>query len=92
MLVVAVVALVAAAASLALHQRATELDPYLAPRPLSDSALAERINGACRRGFQVYDWTTGDEYNPVPKGVVQVTCVRYHPDGNFEQYKVAVKR
>ena len=52
------------------------------------SMLAERINAACGKDL-VVDWTAGDEFDPLPKGVIQVTCAR--KDGGAT-YTVAVAR
>ena len=57
-----------------------------APRP----TLADAINGACRPGYHVADWTTGDEFDPLPAGTVQVTCEG--PPPRFGTYVVAVQR
>lgn len=54
------------------------------------SSLAERINAACKPGYALSDWTTGDEYTPVPAGTVKVTCVRVKSP--FDLYMVAVQR
>ena len=52
--------------------------------------LAQRINQACKPGSLLSDWTTGDEYNPVPKGTVKVTCITKQGTGTI--YYVAVAR
>lgn len=49
-------------------------DSKSAPAPRANSDLAERINHACPPGYKVTDWTTGDEFDPVPEGTIQVTC------------------
>ena len=56
-----------------------------------EPSLAARINGACvRPGYRVADWTTGDEWHPLPAGVVQVRCEG--PGGYADSYYVAVAR
>lgn len=40
------------------------------------STLADRVNAACGPGWTITDWTTGDEYTPVPAGTVKVTCAQ----------------
>lgn len=52
-----------------------------------ERSLAERINGACGRAALV-DWTSGDEWDRLPAGTVQVTCSRR--DGTL--FYVAVGR
>ena len=54
------------------------------------SMLAERINAACKPGYKVVDWSTGDEFDPLPKGVIQVTCGENGQ--GIETYVVAVAR
>lgn len=44
-----------------------------APKDATD--LAARVNTACPEHYALSDWTTGDEYTPVPEGTVKVTCV-----------------
>jgi len=53
-------------------------------------SLADRVNQACKPGYVVNDWTTGDEYSPVPEGTVKVTCSRTTEP--FDLYYVAVAR
>lgn len=53
-------------------------------------SLADRVNTACKPGYVVNDWTTGDEYSPVPEGTVKVTCSRTTEP--FDLYYVAVSR
>ena len=53
------------------------------------SDLAARINSACPKPDYVQDWTTGDEYTPVPAGTVKVTCVKTKDQS---LYYVAVAR
>lgn len=55
----------------------------------SAPSLADRINGACRPGYHVVDWTSGDEWHRIPAGTVQVTC-----EGReiADTYTVAVQR
>ena len=70
------------AVMIALVTRPADTDP-----PKSD--LAERINAACPKPDYVQDWTTGDEYTPVPAGTVKVTCVK---SKDQSLYYVAVAR
>jgi hypothetical protein len=60
--------------------------------PVAKSDLAARLNAACKPGYIIYDWTVGDEFHRVPPGIVEVTCVLYHENGDFDQYKTAVAR
>lgn len=73
------------------------------PSPNSDSekptvekpTLASRINDACKPGYELYDWTVGDEFNPLPKGVIMVECQAIKPIGEYgvyKTYKVAISR
>jgi len=52
------------------------------------ATLADRVNQACKPGYVVNDWTTGDEYSPVPEGTVKVMCARTTEP--FDLYYVAV--
>ena len=59
-------------------------------KPSKDNTnLAARINSACPKPDYVQDWTTGDEYTPVPEGTVKVTCVKTKDQS---LYYVAVAR
>lgn len=58
--------------------------------PKDMTNLAARINHACKKGYAVSDWTTGDEFDPVPAGTVKVTCSR--TKAPYDLYYVAVAR
>lgn len=57
--------------------------------PQDMTNLAARINAACPKPDYVQDWTTGDEFTPVPEGTVKVTCVK---TSDQSLYYVAVAR
>lgn len=61
--------------------------PSAGPQEPKGGSLAERINGACGRADLV-DWSSGDEWDRLPAGTVQVTCSRR--DGTL--FYVAVGR
>jgi hypothetical protein len=52
----------------------------------SSSSLSQRINAACKKGYELGDWTTT---NPV-----RVTCIEATPgaDHNYDSYVTAVTR
>ena len=53
-------------------------------------SLAERIEAACTKpGYSATDWTVGDEWNPVPEGLVKVTCTH---GTNYSSYRTVVAR
>lgn len=54
------------------------------------STLADQINSACKPGYRVNDWTSGDEFEPLPPGQVKVTCARVKEP--YDLYYVAVER
>jgi hypothetical protein len=51
-----------------------------------ESTLSQRINAACKKGYELGDWTTT---NPV-----RVTCIEITPgaDHNYDSYVTAVTR
>lgn len=53
----------------------------------SNAGLSYRINHACRKGDTVTNWTTGDEFEPLPKGTVRVTCMKR---ASWDLYYVSV--
>ena len=59
------------------------------------STLAARINGACRPGFEVGDWTTVDDNGYQLRGTVVVECwskARDRFGGPRSTYRTAVDR
>lgn len=69
--------------------KVTHGDAHRHKPPKDHTDLAARINAACPKPDYVQDWTTGDEYTPVPAGTVKVTCVKTKDQS---LYYVAVAR
>lgn len=57
---------------------------------VTKSLLAQRIEAACTKpGYSATDWTVGDEWNPIPEGLVKVTCTH---KTNYSTYNTVVSR
>lgn len=76
------------------------ISPPRAELPAEDAALiaqsdlADRVNAACTKArYRQTDWKNpGDEFDPVPAGLLRVTCTEQTPgaDGLYDSYTVFI--